>query len=270
MLKKLSLICSTALLVGCANPAANYAANVYDSSQINTRQEAKAVTILSLEPSKVKVDNSKNQSTAAIFGALLGGLAGAGESSDHALVGALAGGLIGDTIAGSDVLVDGVSIFYQDNGKILTSTQVGHMCEFSQGLAMVVISEKDSSRIQPNSATPCIKDSEHIAGQISKYQNTVGDGQMLQLSKQRSYSDKLSDLDRQKELLHATTAVQKEITELTKEETRSLTASEQARLELERAKAEIDSLKADNEATRSISKGLGEGLSRIDNINIKN
>ena len=64
-------------------------------------------------------------------------------------VGAGAGSLVGST-----VLVDGVTIGYSEDNHIYTSTQVGKMCEFKQGVALVVTAKANETRIQPNAQCP--------------------------------------------------------------------------------------------------------------------
>ena len=260
---------------GCMSPASRYTADVYDSGQINTRQEAKAVRILSIEASKVQVDNRQNQELAAIGGAILGALLGAelGSNTSHSKGAAVGGGLVGATvaenIAGNTTLVDGVSLFYEENGTVLTSTQVGRPCQFALGTALMIVTEKNNTRIQPNAAMPCVKGQEQLVSQISKYDQNLSTREIIKLGSQPTHSDKIIELKRQQETLEETTKLQKEITELTKEEQRTETAKERANLELENRKAEIDSIKARNEATRTISQGVSNRLNKDTEITIE-
>jgi hypothetical protein len=54
-------------------------------------------------------------------------------------------------------LVDGVTITYKLNEQLLSSTQVGKMCEFQSGTAMMISTTGNETRIQPNNAESCPK-----------------------------------------------------------------------------------------------------------------
>ncbi len=156
-----------ALLTGCQQPGADLGANVYDASQVNQSQDAKEITILSLSPAQIKVSNAQNQQTAqavggilgAVGGGLLGSHIGSGDAA-NTLGGAALGG-IGGAAAGSLVsstaLVPGVTIGYTEDGTLHTSTQVGKMCDFKFGAALVVMTQANETRVQPNSACPVPK-----------------------------------------------------------------------------------------------------------------
>lgn len=162
------LICASMLagLVGCAEPGANLKANVYQAGQVNQAQEAKVVDILAVLPAKIEADNSQNQQTAQVAGALLGAVGGAflggGLGNHHYSAGNFAaGGLLGGVAghaAGSLVpqtaLVEGVSLTYTENGHTLNSAQVGKMCEFAPGRAIVISTGPGETRIQPNASCP--------------------------------------------------------------------------------------------------------------------
>ena len=97
-----SVMLSTVVLSGCQSDANNYQADVFTTSQLNTRQEARTITIISILPAKVVVDNTDNRNTAVtvglVIGAVAGGVVGAalGSSSDGAIAGgALVGGAVG-------------------------------------------------------------------------------------------------------------------------------------------------------------------------------
>ncbi len=259
--KYLAIIVLASLLTACIDPASQYRANVFDSSQVNSRKEAKLINILSLEPGKVKVDNTANQKIAATFGLIVGALLGANENTNSAIAGGIVGGSVAEAVAGPEALVDGVNILYSENGQILNSVQIGKMCEFSAGPAMVLITQQDETRVQPNAASACVKGQENIAGLISKYQADATVLNLLQNAK-TGHQDELSELERKKNLLSKKTEVQREITALSKEERRTQTAKQRADLEVDAATSIIDSVKATNEATRDIGKGLGEGLSK--------
>ena len=46
-------------LSGCQSNADNFAADVYDTTQVNSKQETKMVTIVSVLPAKIAVDNPR-------------------------------------------------------------------------------------------------------------------------------------------------------------------------------------------------------------------
>ncbi|CAM7354010.1 hypothetical protein ESCOMMO221M2_13505 [Escherichia coli] len=51
-------------LAGCQSNADDHAADVYQTDQLNTKQETKTVNIISILPAKVAVDNSQNKRNA--------------------------------------------------------------------------------------------------------------------------------------------------------------------------------------------------------------
>lgn len=55
-------------LAGCQSNADDHAADVYQTDQLNTKQETKTVNIISILPAKVAVDNSQNKRNAQAFG----------------------------------------------------------------------------------------------------------------------------------------------------------------------------------------------------------
>lgn len=155
------LIASTLIATGCAT-GDNYRADVYRSGQVNQQQEVEIVTIMMVAPAKVAVDNSKNQKVAQVGGAILGAVTGAllGRDTSHQTAsgvgGAAVGGVVG-TLVPSEVLVDGVSLTYKKAGsdKVLNSAQVGRVCEFKKGKAMMVSTDGKETRIQPNNPNGC-------------------------------------------------------------------------------------------------------------------
>jgi outer membrane lipoprotein SlyB len=150
-------------LAACAQPGVEAGANVYGEGQVNTRQKAEVVNILAVMPAKVAVTNAQNQQAAQIVGGLLGAMAGAGLGAGlghhnglaAGTVGAVGGGIFGNA-AGSlvpgEVLIDGVSITYEDHGSTYSSAQVGHMCEYVPGRAIMISTSPTETRIQPNTA----------------------------------------------------------------------------------------------------------------------
>jgi outer membrane lipoprotein SlyB len=162
----ISLAFAVFALAGCQAPGANLEANVYRADQVNTRQEAKVVNILAVMPAKVEVDNKEAQKTAEVVGGLLGAVGGGiiGNNVAHHSTGGTALGVAGGGIAGAaagslvpgKVLVDGVSLTYEDQGKTFNSAQVGKPCEFAPGKAVVIATSQTETRIQPNTACPAI------------------------------------------------------------------------------------------------------------------
>ena len=156
---------SAALLAGCQSTGSEYKASVYDTNQVNTKQEAKTVKIISVLPAQVAVDNTEGKEAAKTFGTLLGAVAGGavgynaggGKSAAGTVAGAVGGGTLG-AIAGDmaedKILVDGVTLAYSEEDKIYTSTQVGKVCEFQPGVALVVTTTSNETRIQPNATCP--------------------------------------------------------------------------------------------------------------------
>lgn len=151
------------LMAGCAPNVDKYRANSYSTNQLNQQQEMELISILSVTPAQVMVDNSANaakaQKAAAVFGAILGGLAAANNSNSKyaGATGAVGGAAIGGGVAGmvakTEVMVDGVTIGYQKGDRLFTSTQVGLLCEFKQGTAMSIGSGSET-RVQPNATCP--------------------------------------------------------------------------------------------------------------------
>lgn len=151
-------------LAGCQAPGANLQSNVYRADQVDTRQSAKVINIIAVMPAKVEVDNTQAKRAAQVIGGLLGAIGGgiAGHEFSHnsrsvTALGAVGGGVAG-AAAGSLVpgktLVDGVSITYEDQGKIFNSAQVGEQCQFIPGKAVVIATSPTETRIQPNATCP--------------------------------------------------------------------------------------------------------------------
>ena len=164
----LTLICTMSIavaLAGCATPGQNLASNVYRADQVNARQAAKVVNILAVMPARIEVDNSQAKKTAEIVGGLLGAVGGGvighnvgNRSATNTTVGAAVGGTAGvaaGSLVSDKVLVDGVSITYEDHGQTFNSAQVGNLCEFQPGKPAVVIATSPTeTRIQPNATCP--------------------------------------------------------------------------------------------------------------------
>lgn len=152
-------------LSGCQQPGQDLAANVYQAGQVNQQQAVKTVTILSVLPAKVEVDNRANQRTAqvagALFGAIAGGLIGNAVGRPYSgatLLGTSAGGVAGlaaGSAVSSTALVDGVTIAYENSvHHLFSSTQVGKLCQFKSGTAILVSTGHGETRLQPNAFCP--------------------------------------------------------------------------------------------------------------------
>lgn len=159
---QLALLLTTLAVAGCQTSGEQYQADVFDASQVNTRQQARTVKIITVTPTQIKVSNEANRKAATVVGGLLGVLGGAaigaGRSHEGALVGAVGGGAVG-ALAGSLVkdssLVPGVLIGYSENGQVFTSAQVGRACQFStESVSLIVTMLNDETRIQPNATCP--------------------------------------------------------------------------------------------------------------------
>ncbi|MDR0217511.1 MAG: hypothetical protein LBI71_01285 [Enterobacteriaceae bacterium] len=159
-----AITASSIIISGCQANADSYAADVYDTGQLNAKQETKTINIISVLPAKVAVDNKSNKEAAQMFGAILGAVAGgiAGHnvgsgSGAGTAAGAAGGGALG-AAAGSmvkdKVIVGGVSLTYKEDNKVFTSTQVGRTCQFAPGVAVVITTKTNETRIQPNAACP--------------------------------------------------------------------------------------------------------------------
>lgn len=156
------LIALSATLVGCQATGEQYQADVFEAHQVNTQQEARTVTIITVTPAQIRVSNQQKRQTAQIaagvLGALAGGALGAQKNRDTAFVGA-AGGAAAGVAAGSFVkaqtLVPGVLLSYSEGDKIYTSTQVGRVCQFLPGqVSLLIKTTSRETRIQPNATCP--------------------------------------------------------------------------------------------------------------------
>ena len=119
-------------------------------------------------PARVAVRNTSERSEGGQVGAILGALAGAAigatvsDSSDAVIAGTIAGGALGG-ISGrglsgrSQNLVDGVQITFRVGDKIYNSAQVGRVCEFRVGDAIMISPSPNETRIQPNNPYGCGK-----------------------------------------------------------------------------------------------------------------
>ncbi len=152
------------MVTGCSTSGEQYQANVYTAGQVNSRQAAKTVQILAVLPAKIEVDNTEGKQNAQMIGGVLGAIAGGvigNKTTNHSgsgtAVGAVAGagvGAAGGSLVKDKVLVDGVSITYVEDGQTYNSAQVGKICEFTPGVALVISSDGAETRLQPNATCP--------------------------------------------------------------------------------------------------------------------
>ena len=164
IMKYLRICCSVLsisvlTLTGCAT-GQNYRPNVYRGGQVNQQQAAKTVGIIALSPVQVEVDNTQGKQAAMIGGAVLGAVIGGvlGNRSRDTGAGIALGGIAGGaggSLVSNTVLVDGVSISYRDGPYTLNSVQVGRVCEYKFGPAVVISTAPTETRVQPNNDVPC-------------------------------------------------------------------------------------------------------------------
>lgn len=157
---------SAALLAGCATDGSMYRSDVYTTGQLNQMQEVRTVEIIAVQSARVAVGNTEDRADARNIGMILGAIAGAaiGNHNHHStssrVMGGLAGGALGG-IAGQSVggsrqeLVNGVQLIYRIGDKMYNSTQVGQVCEFKTGTAIMVSQTPTETRIQPNNPYGC-------------------------------------------------------------------------------------------------------------------
>ncbi len=218
------------LLTACATPGTTNKANTFKAGQVNQRQEVKTVTILTLKPAIVEVNNRKNQEIAESVGALFGAALGAtlGDRNDRALgggiIGAAVGGEAGRLGQGATKQVNGVQIIYREGSRILSSAQVGTPCEYAPGPALVIVTQANETRIQSNHT--CVEGQEMVIGRVS---NLQGFDELDIVSDQQ----KLDDLERANALLRKQQKVQQAKTGLAKETARTDSARTKVDLELD-------------------------------------
>ena len=162
----ISAALAAALLAGCATDGSMYRSDVYTAGQVNQMQEVRTVEIIAVQSARVAVGNTEDRTDARNIGMILGAIAGAaiGNHNNHStssrVMGGLAGGALGG-IAGQSVggsrqeLVNGVQITFRDGNKLYNSAQVGQVCEFKTGTAIMVSQSPTETRIQPNNPYGC-------------------------------------------------------------------------------------------------------------------
>lgn len=163
----LTLLCAALIASGCAaNSGRQYRADVYNPAAVNRAQEVKTVEIIAIQPAQVVVDNSESRRDSQTVGAILGAIAGAaiGNHGNHStssrvmggLAGGAVGGLAGSALSDRQEYVNGVQLVYKlPDGRVMQSTQVGEMCEFRTGTAIMASGKAGETRIQPNNPYGC-------------------------------------------------------------------------------------------------------------------
>lgn len=163
----LCIVMSSTILSGCAVNTDYLGADVYESNQLNSKQKTKTVNIISILPAKVSINNTAQKERAQMAGSILGAVAGAvggynvgSKSTGGAVAGGVAGGVAGN-LAGSmvndKVIVEGVSLTYKEGNNVYTSTQAGKKCQFKTGVALIITTKENETRIQPNAECPVEK-----------------------------------------------------------------------------------------------------------------
>lgn len=158
-----------ACLCGCVATGDVYRSDVYSTRLVNQAQEVQPVEIIAVLPARVAVENDEGRAAAQTAGAIIGALVGiaAGNQSNRwdrsgnrvmgGLGGAVAGGMIGNALSGERTLVDGVQITFRQGNRVLQSSQVGRVCEYKVGTAIMVSPAPNVTRIQPNNPYGCPK-----------------------------------------------------------------------------------------------------------------
>lgn len=146
-------------LTSCAAPGTENRSDTYMAGEVNQRQAIKVVTIISVSPARIQVDNTSRRRTAQIVGGILGAGLGAGlgtgvahSTAAGALggLGGIAAGAAGGSIVPGTTYVNGVQIAYQDGHQAFSSAQVGRLCEYGPGPATLIAMNATQTRIQPN------------------------------------------------------------------------------------------------------------------------
>lgn len=155
------------VLSGCQATGEQYRSDVYSAGQVNTAQQVQTVEIIAIQPAKVAINNDSDQLSSQVVGGVLGGILGAvlgHQVSDRrsgtnigAIAGAALGAVAGGEVSGSNSYVNGVQLTFRLNGRIFNSAQVGQMCEFKNGPAIMISTTPTNTRIQPNNPYGCGK-----------------------------------------------------------------------------------------------------------------
>jgi outer membrane lipoprotein SlyB len=156
-MNKLALIVVLSILIGCAATNENLHTTAYKAQQVNRVQAAKSIKIISVSPIKIEVGNSQAQFASALLSAATRGMGGryGGVGSLGTMGTTIEGGSIGNStglMIPDKVLVDGVSISYLQNEKVFTFTQAGRACKFHPGTTIIMTTDVNETRIQPNAS----------------------------------------------------------------------------------------------------------------------
>lgn len=171
MVRTVAALAAIGILGGCSTTGDVYRSDVYDASSVNQAQEVQTVQIIAVFPARVAVSNASGREQAQVVGAILGALAGVAlgnQTSHHTsssrVWGGIAGGLAGSAIGGAasegSTLVDGVQISFRYRDKLFNSVQVGQLCEYKPGTAIMVSPSPNVTRIQPNNPGGCVQPKE--------------------------------------------------------------------------------------------------------------
>ena len=159
MIKTKLLVPAVALfaLAGCQTNGDMYRSDVYGSNQVNQAQQVQTVEIIAIQPARVAVNNQSDRNVSQMVGTALGGILGAviGNQVTHHRDSGTAIGAIAGAASPQNSLVDGVQLTFKMNGRIFNSAQVGQMCEFKYGPAIMTSTGPTSTRIQPNNPYGC-------------------------------------------------------------------------------------------------------------------
>ena len=130
-----------------------------------------------------------------------------------------------------------MQIIYQEGDRVLQSAQVGKLCEYALGPAIVTVTEAKETRVQSNH--DCVAGQETVVGTASKLQGLA--------ASQASDQDTLDNLERQRALTRKRQEVQSAKTGLARETARTSKAETKVDLEL-------DTHRSVNQAIRDITK----------------
>ncbi len=158
-------------LSGCAmEDGSRYRSDVYSANSVNRVQAVETIEIVYMAPAQVAVNVSRDRDQAKTVGMILGAIAGAAignhghHSTSSRVMGGLAGGALGNLAGGAvgdstaQEFVDGVQLTYRGkDGRLYQSAQVGNLCEYRLGSAILVAPSQGESRIQPNNPGGCGK-----------------------------------------------------------------------------------------------------------------
>ena len=152
-------------LAACSTPGEEYRPDVFDQSQVNQAQDQRVVNIVAVSAARTRVQNEHNHQVSELSGAAIGaGLgAGLGTAFGGGLAGGLAGvaggaigGMVGGQVVQNKAIVSSVIVTYDDPRLVGThsSTQIGRVCEYKLGNALLLLTAQGETRVQPNSECP--------------------------------------------------------------------------------------------------------------------